>query len=784
MAVTGGSDSNDGTAGNPWLTISKVNSYTYTPGDQILFNRGDTWREQLTVPSSGDGSTGAGHGPITIGAYGSGVKPIISGADVVTGFTQYTSAPFSCGAGDDNFDCGTTTCGDDLLSQANCNETWAANTCTGTGALITNAGVGLEDGINKGKVLTAASGANCSSQTAFTAVDTKSMQFLFNVGSIYYNASCAGQSAIAQVLINGGATLCGVGVNQKTGKFAAYSNNAWQDDSAISLIQGTTYIAWIDFTKNSATGCTVTVAPYTGGVVTKASGTVIGPYQTANNQADTTKLRSNANTAATCIDSPITFDRVRQATTAFGDYDPGSGPTNVYYKTGVTTQPKVAMSDAVILPPTGSSTTYLGTTTTTTATGYWDWKASTGEGSNVLYIHLADGSAPSGHTIELGKRDNAIYSNAKTYLTVDGLELQGSNSYAWYADGASSYGILQNSTIKNSHGGFANSTTATGHFTLNNNQLGPTIEQPIFMYRTSGKTDTVVITNNNVGPTQYGGSSNTNNAYLVGITNLTITGNYFHDPWTSDLVNYSGHHEHNIYSDGCDTATVARNIFYNSDSAGIKIDNQGALGASGWNIYDNIFWKNGCLGAISMFNLANTIAIYNNTFYGGKYPTGLPAGGVCGPAATALLIDNGGSGYAHDVTIKNNIFSGWTYSGGNASQTVGIWGGANNVLDYNLYYYQSTGYSNPFVTWHGTGYTLADLYTNTGMEQHGIANVNPNFVNITTGDFHLLPNSPAINAGVNVGLTSDYEGRRVPQGARVDIGAYEFPLSNFTFDAP
>ena len=43
-----------------------------------------------------------------------------------------------------------------------------------------------------------------------------------------------------------------------------------------------------------------------------------------------------------------------------------------------------------------------------------------------------------------------------------------------------------------------------------------------------------------------------------------------------------------------------------------------------------------------------------------------------------------------------------------------------------------------------------------------------------TNSFRLLSTSPAINAGTNVGLTSDYFGHRVPQNDTVDIGAHEY----------
>jgi hypothetical protein len=60
-----------------WKTISKVNGSSFSAGDSILFNKGCTWRETLTVPSSG--SVGS---PITFGAYGSGAAPVITGTDL------------------------------------------------------------------------------------------------------------------------------------------------------------------------------------------------------------------------------------------------------------------------------------------------------------------------------------------------------------------------------------------------------------------------------------------------------------------------------------------------------------------------------------------------------------------------------------------------------------------------------------------------------------------------------------------------------------------------------
>ena len=72
-----GQDNNNGLSEvTAWKTIAKVNSSTFQPTDQILFKRGEIWRETLLVPSSGTSGR-----PIVFSAYGSGNKPTIVGSD-------------------------------------------------------------------------------------------------------------------------------------------------------------------------------------------------------------------------------------------------------------------------------------------------------------------------------------------------------------------------------------------------------------------------------------------------------------------------------------------------------------------------------------------------------------------------------------------------------------------------------------------------------------------------------------------------------------------------------
>ncbi len=81
-----GNDSNPGiSAASPWRSIAKLNSVTFSPGDNIYFKRGGLWREML-VPRNG----GASGSPVLLSAYGTGPQPVISGSDIVSGW-RHTS---------------------------------------------------------------------------------------------------------------------------------------------------------------------------------------------------------------------------------------------------------------------------------------------------------------------------------------------------------------------------------------------------------------------------------------------------------------------------------------------------------------------------------------------------------------------------------------------------------------------------------------------------------------------------------------------------------------------
>jgi parallel beta-helix repeat protein len=90
FATAGNDITGDGSAGTPWQTITKANSLHPVAGDQILFNKGDTFYGTIIITHSG--SVGS---PIIYGAYGTGANPIITGFTIITGWTNEGSSIYS-----------------------------------------------------------------------------------------------------------------------------------------------------------------------------------------------------------------------------------------------------------------------------------------------------------------------------------------------------------------------------------------------------------------------------------------------------------------------------------------------------------------------------------------------------------------------------------------------------------------------------------------------------------------------------------------------------------------
>ncbi|PYU10555.1 MAG: hypothetical protein DMG29_17285 [Acidobacteria bacterium] len=156
--------------------------------------------------------------------------------------------------------------------------------------------------------------------------------------------------------------------------------------------------------------------------------------------------------------------------------------------------------------------------------------------------------------------------------------------------------------------------------------------------------------------------------------------------------------------------------------------------------YNNVIYRAG-LGpdpGASANGLSAAVQISNNTLYDCGARRSLDSGGMTTATNGAIA-----------VAMKNNIFfllPGETYftTSSNAANVTG---------SNNLFFGAAAGPK--FLT--------------------GNVNADPKFANTGTLNLRLLPGSPAIDAGINSGINTDFDGVARPKGAAFDIGAFEFP---------
>ncbi|MBK8239738.1 MAG: right-handed parallel beta-helix repeat-containing protein [Deltaproteobacteria bacterium] len=162
---------------------------------------------------------------------------------------------------------------------------------------------------------------------------------------------------------------------------------------------------------------------------------------------------------------------------------------------------------------------------------------------------------------------------------------------------------------------------------------------------------------------------------------------------------------------------------------------------------------------------------------------------VAGAPSGALLLDDDGVGEAefasYDALVAHNTFDcrdcespAIRVRSGTGNHIVDniVLGaivaadvdGAEVAFDHNAYEPEASfvhdGEGASWAQWRDLGFDVATLVTPTA----GF------FVDADGGDYHLVATALAIDAGVDVGVTHDLDGTARPQGAAVDLGAYEF----------
>ena len=286
----------------------------------------------------------------------------------------------------------------------------------------------------------------------------------------------------------------------------------------------------------------------------------------------------------------------------------------------------------------------------------------------------------------------------------------------------------------------------------------------------------------------------------------TIKNNLLHDAYAHNLQHYCADHnangdiiEHNIcYNGGHAQVDVKHNgpsgtlsnqiirynlIYTNSDfpwpsmteAAAISVLSDMGYYVDNTQIYGNIimdFWKHG----IYLDYYVDGANIYNNVIYR-RNPLNTDANDY--PCAIGSYTWNGPQ---RNITIKNNIIAGNLSSSGAG---IVIWnvGGLGKITDcdYNCFYI-TTGHSiiNDAGGGGETSYDAggwAAWKAASGFDESSKWNQDPKFVSPgshSDTDYRIQSDSPCKDAGINVGLSTDYFGNPIPSGSRPDIGAHEY----------
>lgn len=215
-------------------------------------------------------------------------------------------------------------------------------------------------------------------------------------------------------------------------------------------------------------------------------------------------------------------------------------------------------------------------------------------------------------------------------------------------------------------------------------------------------------------------------------------------------------------------ASCSKGFIYNN-----KIDTNNMLGfyvdgASTFchniSFFNNIAWGSGTGYTIAAEAGGNVrdISFYNNIYNGTQYAFKISwennyvkrnikvINNVVASSSIGFLIQSENDNCIN-LTIRNNIFKG--SRGIDTSLGINL---ATHNVDYNLY-----------------DVTTSDYYGSNSI------NGSPCFVNPNNSNYHLLENSPAIDSGsFNNAPAVDFDGVNRPQGSSIDIGAFEFLMSD------
>lgn len=426
----GGNDSSatPTSSSTPWQTIAKVNGFTFSAGDSILFKSGDTWRETLTPPTSGSAGS-----PIIFGSYGGATKPIISGSDIIS------SSSWSVA--------GTSYVFSDSLNSICSGSDPYWGTCSG-GVFTSSTAVVAPGDTGSAKINFTSSGQSGAVNGSVTSTAIADLQFELNVASMTASAGATAQlKGITQS--SGGMNLATPIINWQSSSTYTLSL-AYYADGSHTLV-GTTVLStntWhtieLQYVQSASAGG---AALWIDGVG-EVSGFTNNSSGYAANQIRIGLFTSSAGfTAATFY-----LNNVKYNTAYIGIPLPNT------YVASVSTQPNAVWIDGASLGAPVSAPTNLSNQ------NQWYWNYGT------LYIYSASNPSSGSHTVEAADRANTIFVNQVNYITLDGLEAADANDRAVYLRNCTN-AVLQNMKIHDSVNQDIIAGVGGGSHTIQNSEI-------------------------------------------------------------------------------------------------------------------------------------------------------------------------------------------------------------------------------------------------------------------------------------------------------------------------
>ncbi len=748
-----GSDGNNGqSTASPWQTLAKVAGFTFQAGDSILLRRGDRWRETLTVPRAN----------LTFGAYGADPitdtdgyvtnAPIIDGGEYVTGWSSYTGGA-EVRAVVDNF---TGTAGQLITARdPNPGDPWTKHDLfTANTPVVSNANRlrrgGTPDAGGQYVVMANPELATpqmddyyvqCDVFVASTATDFVSVLarfFSYKDSGYAFALGGASGSLTLRKYSQGVLTTLGTGT-----ALTMAANQTW----TIRIeVQGSTIRGMVK-TQGAGTWAQTVTATDTEHAIASHGGLRLGSASSVA-PSDTVGLH---------VDN---FE--------IGPLGTTGAPVNTYQATLSTNQPVIDYNGTLML---------LGRNPDQLNAGEYYWQ------SNVLYLRSETG-LPSNTSVVASNRENGIFCDSKTAVTLDGLAFEHvAGRSAWFNNSAAP--TVRNCMAQRSSGSGA-SGSSHGVFAFTGTSNTWTVSASVVRYSTSdgiyvqgpvGGT----ITGSLIGPcissfadcVQVEGSRGVAGNVTISSCRLRMSGL---SPKGAIILFGDGH-----IVDGCQIAgpggagrvsgnfgisiagnhvIVRGNVFVRVPNDAVRITDSTTPSQT---VDDHLVHHNvmiDCGVGIYLVNPGTNQRYYANTITNaGRNPQ------FNGTADYQLKIDQTIAG-----EIKNNIV--WNTSGSGQVYKVGT-ASASLVSDYNDLGPEGTGFINYAGTAHGT---LAAYVAARAKDQHSLT-VTPQFINPgglgdDGSDYTLYPLSPVFTAGTMVGGIVDQS--PAPMGAVVVLGPIPF----------